>query len=235
MVYRTDVPVLCALSHSVYGMPCAYKELEEVRSVDVTLIVFVGSLLLYVLPCLSDANKFYLLPARLFEFAAGGLIAVIYDNNKETVVRNRSAWYGVLIGSLVLLILLSINCNLDAKQYRLLIAVGFTTLLVVMSTKRSEEIPNLNIPAITTLGMASYSLYLWHQPILAFYRYVVNDQFTVWSYLIVLSASFVIGFILLLYRATYFQTCCNKKIKSPSAIRLFSFSIRTHHHLSILL
>jgi hypothetical protein len=43
--------------------------------------------------------------------------------------------------------------------------------------------------------MASYSLYLWHQPILAFYRYIVNDQFTVWSYLIVLSASFVIGLL----------------------------------------
>ena len=182
--------------YPILFMACHALTKNWKKSVLWTLsVVFVGSLLLYVLPSLSDANKFYLLPARLFEFAAGGLIAVIYDKNKETVARNRSAWYGVLIGSLVLLILLSINCNLDAKQYRLLIAVGFTTLLVVMSTKRSEEIPNLNIPAITTLGMASYSLYLWHQPILAFYRYVVNDQFTVWSYLIVLSASFVIGLL----------------------------------------
>jgi peptidoglycan/LPS O-acetylase OafA/YrhL len=94
------------------------------------LIVFVGSLLLYVLPCLSDANKFYLLPARLFEFAAGGLIAVVYD--KEAAGDNHKPGYSVLIGFLILIILLSLNCNLDAKQYRLLIAVGFTTLLVVL-------------------------------------------------------------------------------------------------------
>ena len=156
-------------------------------------IVFVGSLLLYVLPCLTDANKFYLLPARLFEFAAGGLIAVVYD--KESADSDRRSWYRVLIASFILIIILSINSNLDGKQYRLLTTVGFTVFLVAMSTKRNELFAHFNIPVITTLGMASYSLYLWHQPILALYRYVVNADFTVWSYLITLSASLLIGLL----------------------------------------
>jgi peptidoglycan/LPS O-acetylase OafA/YrhL len=157
------------------------------------IIVFVCSLLLYVLPCLSDANKFYLLPARLFEFAAGGLIAVVCD--RESTDGNSKQLYGLLISSLILIILLSFNTNLDAKQYRLLLTVGFVSFLVVESTHKNEYLSKFRIPFITTLGMASYSLYLWHQPMLAFYRYVVNDKFTIWSYLIVLSISIVAGLL----------------------------------------
>jgi peptidoglycan/LPS O-acetylase OafA/YrhL len=156
------------------------------------LIVFVGSLLLYVLPCLSDANKFYLLPARLFEFAAGGLIAVSYD--KETANNNLST-FSAWIGLFILIILLSVNPEVEAKQYRLLITVFITTIFVFLSLKKEHKINKINIPAISTIGMASYSLYLWHQPILAFYRYVINADFTVLSYLVVLFASLIIGLL----------------------------------------
>lgn len=48
---------------------------------------------------------------------------------------------------------------------------------------------------IALCGTASFSLYLFHQVVFAFYRYAFNDQFTWLSYIVILALALVVGFI----------------------------------------
>ena len=40
---------------------------------------------------------------------------------------------------------------------------------------------------LAKIGAASYSIFVWHQVLLAFYRYIISGQFTVWTYLFYLA------------------------------------------------
>lgn len=48
---------------------------------------------------------------------------------------------------------------------------------------------------IVKFGVASYSLYLWHQVILAFYRNTIQEDFAVIDYVATIVLSVIVGFI----------------------------------------
>ena len=153
-------------------------------------VVGLSSLALYALSFFSTAFNFYMLPSRLFEFTAGGLLAIPISSEQNKV----RWWYWN--GLLILTLLMIVNANLDATQYRLLLTVMVTTLLISL-TKANKSISALipNIKPIALLGMASYSLYLWHQVILAFYRNIWNDQLDIWEYILIIGLSIAVGII----------------------------------------
>lgn len=152
--------------------------------------VFIVSLCLYCLPVFDTSQNFYLLPSRLFEFAAGGLIAI---SNKE-LYSGKCEKYVIGIGGIVLFILLAINSDMEVTKWRLLTTVALTSVFVYL-TKNGTSIPvNKVTKMIALCGTASYSLYLCHQPILALYRYTINDLFTIETYFVLVVISFVVGF-----------------------------------------
>lgn len=124
----------------------------------VTACVSFGySLLLYYQ---SQHNAaFFLMPARLWEFVAGGL-AYLYA--PQFTWRARSARVVEAVGLLLLLIsFISIPGNQWPSAYTLL-PVGGTILLLIAAREDSLWAAN---PLIQGLGTISYSLYLWHWPI----------------------------------------------------------------------
>lgn len=173
--------------------PLAVKLLSKFVSWEHALnyILWIGlimSLTIYILPFSSDASKFYLLPARFFEFGVGGLLAI-------NTFRGSQEKYDKVVFGLLMIILLSlgINCNFNASQYRLLTMLLLVALLIKKADVFQKQSNRKCFQMLAWLGKASLSLYLWHQVVLAFYRYVVNDNFTISSYLVVLSVSISIG------------------------------------------
>jgi peptidoglycan/LPS O-acetylase OafA/YrhL len=163
----------------------------QVGASKVLWTIFTISLLLYVLPIFSTAQNFYLLPSRLFEFTAGALIAISPKN--YSILKNSKLI--ISIGCLILLLLLSINANLEIEKVRLLFTVALSTVFVVFADCKIT-LPSNNIFCSTALlGEASYSLYLCHQVILAFYRYTVNDIFTYKTYALMIILSLIVGFM----------------------------------------
>ena len=158
-------------------------------------VIFVSSLLLFILPGTDNAVTFYLLPARLYEFAAGGLIALSGLNEHKTNGQQKILFVFLVFA----IILLCINDAYDMAKVRLLLTVALSVLIILYSEKLTQEIPNFKgkklISLFVPLGMASYSLYLWHQVVLAFYRYIINDELTVWSYLLIITLSLIIGYL----------------------------------------
>ena len=163
--------------------------------------VAVLSLLLHLLPVTSAGNKFYYLPFRLFEFLAGGLAAmcfkpgVLSDRMKKTVSGIKIAslasvavllFYGIIfvdfrhLGSEIVPIgAKNIVSNVLILPNWLLVTgtALFTAVLVFGGKELNPSLSRKNPLAV--IGRRSYSIFLWHQILLAFYRYFIAVEFEV--------------------------------------------------------
>lgn len=158
-------------------------------------IVFGLSLLLYLLPGIGNAVNFYLLPSRLFEFAAGGLLA-LYGAGQQKL-KNNQALFVLLFLAFALLFL---NTEYNMAKVRLILTVLLTLLVILYAEHQLADEENDKwyqklIAIIAPLGVASYSLYLWHQVVFAFYRNIINDELSVGAYLLVIAISLVLGYL----------------------------------------
>ena len=165
--------------------------------------VFFLSLALYLLPWSKDSYKFYYLPYRLFEMSIGGLAGMCYIENRDN---NKLNWLWI---SLLLFLVLSsvltfsidsignqvpvigggtdfIDSGLITEKSTLLILVVMVSAVVVYQNNGSSWLLNRSI--LAEIGKRSYSIFIWHQVFLAFYRYFVSAKVTI---------PFIIGYLIL--------------------------------------
>lgn len=128
-----------------------------------------ASLALYWLP-VEPHVRFYWLPYRLFEMAFGGFAAIATNSTPR---RNPSC-------AVVLIALLATLCAGTAilpATVALVAVVALSTVLVA-SDNGANGLARLileNRPAVG-LGLISYGVYMWHQPVLAFGRYCMFPE-----------------------------------------------------------
>ena len=142
-------------------------------------LLTVISFLLYILPVASDASKFYLIPFRFFEFGVGGLIALFSDRIGK--VKGTYKKTGIIT---IILLLLTLCWGLTPYHIPSTVLLLITVCLTGISLIYNERI---EVPAIiTTIGKRSLSIYIWHQIILAFFRYYFGKDNSLSEYLIML-------------------------------------------------
>ena len=170
---------------------CA-KQWENVAFYLLTTLSLL-SLILYLSPYLTEAQNFYLLPSRFFELGSGGLLALILADDKRDT-KSVQAYIFCII--LILTTILIFSSTIEASKLRLTIVVALSVIMACCSQffNITSGLQRLLSP-ITFLGVASYSLYLSHQVFFAFYRYIVNNLFTPFTYLWILIASITIGIL----------------------------------------
>lgn len=137
------------------------------------LVYFVGT---------NEAHRFYYLPARFFEFAAGGIVALVYEPLRDKPFRSAFSYvcYALLLGLMI------VGVRFVPDAVRLVLAVALTVVLLMSGEVLSGRVFSNKV--LAKVGVASYSIYVWHQVLIAFYRYVFGNQFTVWSYLLLFVA-----------------------------------------------
>lgn len=160
------------------------------RQMKVGLVILtVLSLVLYLLPVDSIGNKYYLLHYRFYEIAMGGLLAV---KPMKVPVPIK---YISLCGLFLMIFFGAFTIGERAMPYNLVggantiresflpreVMVLLTVLFAVLSCflGRSENRwTNLSRQSklIAPLGRMSLSVFLWHQPLFAFYRYFFADE-----------------------------------------------------------
>ena len=165
--------------------------------------VFVISLVLYLLPWASTTDKFYYLPYRLFEFSIGGLAGMCFIDKQ---VNSKLGWmWIVLLLFMVFSSVITFDVNNTGNQIPVIgsssgVSTGLiaqrTTLLVlvvlmsaVVVSQDNDSSWLLNRSFLAGIGTRSYSIFVWHQVLLAFYRCFVSAKVTV---------PFVIGFFIVL-------------------------------------
>lgn len=130
---------------------------------------------------------FYLLPARAWEMILGGLVAIGALPKLETA-RARDvaslAGLGLFLAGLVLIRATS----LFPAPWALLPAVGTALLIAYGAEAVTARV--LTTPLFRGIGLISYSLYLWHWPIITFWRFRNDPVLTPMDTVIVVALSF---------------------------------------------
>lgn len=132
------------------------------------------SIILYLMP-FNSAYTFYLLPFRTFEILIGSLVALTESGGSTSY--NRFKHIRWLLYSLIVLALmfLCINVSLLNDKIRLIMTVMLVSAIVYIA-QYSGEIDSKLARMISYIGKCSFSIFVWHQIILAFYRYIITTH-----------------------------------------------------------
>ncbi|MCY4178151.1 MAG: acyltransferase family protein, partial [Endozoicomonadaceae bacterium] len=123
------------------------------------------------------SKTFYLLPFRAWELLAGGLITFFVPG--ETAFFRRSVGAGLakimppLGGGLIGYSFLFVDDKAANPSLITLLPVVGTCLIIMFAQKEELITRLLSVRFVVWTGLISYSLYLWHQPVLVFSRLFV--------------------------------------------------------------
>ncbi len=142
-----------------------------------------------VLTELLPQHSFYLLPTRAWELMLGALLAV-----RAVPASSRTSVNDVLAGSGVLLMGYSMFAYTRETAFpgyaAIAPALGAALVILAGIGGQYRLRPILESRLVVGIGLISYSLYLWHWPLLALLRYYAIDSPSVASLVLVVLAAF---------------------------------------------
>lgn len=146
---------------------------------------------LYNLP----KHTFFLLPFRIWELLLGSLCA-LYLSTREHPPKTKYNAILSLLGLLMIsyAIFTFSNTTPNPGFFTLIPTVG-TALLILFATKDTACNKWLSYSFFTRIGLISYSVYLWHQPLFAFARHRMLDTPTQSTMLGLSLLSLILGWL----------------------------------------
>lgn len=142
-------------------------------------LILLFSLSLLFAEYFTNINKnlsFYFLQNRLWEISTGAIIALFEVSNKKINFGNfkYSNDFGL---ALILFSFFYFDANTAHPGLITLIPTLGTALVLIKNEDNQELIfKYLHVEIVKKIGVLSYSFYLWHFPILAFYRHKNIDE-----------------------------------------------------------
>lgn len=138
------------------------------------------------LTSLSPAWAFYFSPLRAWEFAAGGLatLAPAALRQQRPWLRSAQGWLGL---ALIATAYLSLSEDLPFPGWYAVLPVAGTVLVLLGGVGKEPEPASptgwqalmpaslLSLPPLQWVGALSYSLYLWHWPVIVYAQMLVPD------------------------------------------------------------
>lgn len=147
---------------------------KRIKYITPTIILlFVVSILLYF-SANSENSKFYLIHYRFFELALGGIGALLVKNKN---IKGTYSHFFLLI--ILFVLFLDFNMHKSVQLFEVITA----SLIILISTNSGNNFVYkiLENKVMVYLGKISFSLYMWHQLILAFTRYFIIDKYNIFQ------------------------------------------------------
>jgi peptidoglycan/LPS O-acetylase OafA/YrhL len=175
-------------------------KLKDINSI--TFVLVVCGLLSYGFMLfgysMNSSAAFYLLPMRSWELFLGACVA-IYLNKINNKINRFFAEFGGLLG---LILIINSIFFFDINNYPLVFfitSVCFGTAFIIICTTQQTLIKNLLTQKyLVWIGLISYSAYLWHQPLIVYFKYYVLNSLNIIN-------SIIIFFIILLFSLLTYQ------------------------------
>ncbi|MEP7702670.1 acyltransferase family protein [Paraglaciecola sp. 25GB23A] len=142
----------------------------------------------------SDPSaNFYLLPSRAWELFVGAIVALNYQT--LAAVKSNTRQILSALGIFLLIFSLTVlNKNLAHPGFPTLLPV-IGTLLIIAFAKNTFTAQILSIRPLVFIGLISYSLYLWHQPIFAILRIKSLDSPSDLAFLLAITLSLIAAWL----------------------------------------
>jgi peptidoglycan/LPS O-acetylase OafA/YrhL len=125
----------------------------------------------------SESRAYFLSPARAWEFGAGGLASFV---PVAMLKRNRDlcAWAGGagLLALILAAAFLTPSVKFPADVLAIVAAATVAVLLSGVGASNSLASSLLTLRPLRWIGAISYSLYLWHWPVLTIAKYVLSSD-----------------------------------------------------------
>lgn len=135
---------------------------------------------------------FYLLPARIWELLLGGLVALgVYPRIENARLREFACWFA-LAAIAASAVFMKPSWPFPVP-FAIAPAGGAALLLAYSSHTRAAQL--LSWAPMRAIGLISYSLYLWHRPIIATYFVGRSWTASVSDTLILLALSFTVAIL----------------------------------------
>lgn len=141
-------------------------------------VIFIISLLSMLLTSNQSIN-FYLIHTRAWELLAGSLCSVLIIRGALSAINESlKKWLSILA-----IILLIISYSTYSYEYAFpgwftILPVISTVLIILFASENNIVGKMLSSKVLVFIGLISYSLYLWHQPIFAFVKLMTLESLT---------------------------------------------------------
>jgi peptidoglycan/LPS O-acetylase OafA/YrhL len=160
---------------------------------EAVVVAVIGSLIISLLFYYHASGwAFFLLPSRAWQLGLGAMVAL----NQFPVVRQSSARAGLACAGLAMIgasfLLIDQNWQIPAP-WALPASLGAAMLIAYGD--RGPTATLLSVSPVAWVGTISYSLYLWHWPIIVLHNVAVGHSKSGWQIVALLTASVIAGAI----------------------------------------
>ena len=151
---------------------------------------------------------FYLLPTRAWEILLGSFVA-FYLNKNKNIEHDRLSYEFFSLGGFLLIVvpIFIFDRGQPSPSFYTLVPTLGAVLIILFALEDTLVGKLLGSKAMVGVGLISYSLYLWHQPLLAFSRiYLVNKPNQEIS-----GSLLLLTFVLAYFTWRFVETPCRSK------------------------
>ena len=192
--------------------------------------LFIAIVLVDQLPVLA----FYLTPARIWEIMMGSIIALF--GIKAFTINSKSSEVMAIVGLLLIVVaVVFFNDETPTPSLYTLVPTLGAALIIVYASSSTYLGRFLQTPLLSGIGLISYGLYLWHQPIFAYGKKYFSQSLIGSNIYILILATFVASYLswVLIERPARTASISTKKfIGATAALTIFLCVFATFGHLN---
>ncbi len=169
----------------------------EKNKIQISKILFILTIIFFslseILIYWDESFAFFSSPTRFFQFTIGGLVALnIQKNNISKILNDSLGGLGLII---IILCMLIYNDKTLFPGINALIPTFGAALVLFTANKPGYTNLFLSNKLFQLIGNSSYSLYLWHWPLIVFYKLGFHQNLNTFDQVLLFCGSILFGYI----------------------------------------
>ena len=181
------------------------------------IFFFIGFISTQIISIKFPLYNFYFINVRIWELLAGSIVA--YLNINFIKYENKVTNYLPLLGLILILFsILFLRDEMSLPSIYSVPAVVGTCFIILFNNSENFITKVLSLKVFVFFGLISYSLYLWHFPLFAFYNYIFFDDESFIAKIIIILLSIILSILSYFFLEKPFR---NKKVINNKRLLIY--------------